>query len=172
MRTPRNYCFNNFHIYSCCSVVSDSLRLHGLQHAGLPCPSLSLGVCSNSCPLSPWCYPTISSSVIPFSSCLQSFPESGSFPMSQLFALGGQGIGASASILPMNIQGWFHLRLTGLISWLLKGLLRVLSSITIQKHQFFSTQPSLWSNTHPYMTTGKTIALLNGPLSKSHVSAF
>ena len=152
--------------------MSDSLWPHGLWHANLPSPSLSLGACSNSQPLSQWCYPAILFSVTPFSSCLQSFPESGSFPMSQLFALGGQGIGASASILPMNIQGWFHLRLTGLISWLLKGLLRVLSSITIQKHQFFSTHPSLWSNTHPYMTTGKTIALLNGPLSKSHVSAF
>ena len=98
------------------SVVSDSLSPHGLQYTRLPCPSLSSGVCSNSCPLSQWCHPTISSSVIPFFSYLQSFPVSGPFPMSQLFASGGQSIGASASVLPMNIQGWFPLGLTGLVS--------------------------------------------------------
>ena len=96
----------------------------------------------------------------PLPSGPQSFPASGSFPVSQLFASGGQSIGASASVLPMNIQGWFTLRLTGLISLLCKGLSRVSSSTTIQKHQFFGTQPSLWSQlSHPYMTTGKTIAL-------------
>ena len=97
-----------------CSVVSDSLRPHELQHARPPCPSPTPGVCSNSCPLSRWCHPTISSSVLPFSSCLQSFPASGSFLMSQFFASGGQSIGfsASASVLPMNIQYWFPLGLT------------------------------------------------------------
>ena len=111
MRTPRNYCFNNFHIYSCCSVVSDSLRLHGLQHARLPCPLPSPRACSNSCPLSQWCHPTISSSVIPFS-CPQSFLASESFPVSQLFTSDGQSIGASASVLSMNIQDYFPLGLT------------------------------------------------------------
>ena len=107
-------------------------------------------VCSNSHPLSRWCYLTISSFVIPFSNCLQSFPASGSFSMSWLFASGGQSIGASAlaSVLPMNIQGWFPLRLTGLISLQSKGLSRVFSNTTVQKHQFFSTQSSLWSKSH------------------------
>ena len=106
-----------------CSVVSDSLRPHEQQHARLPCPSLSPGDCSNSCPLSWWCHPTISSSVLPFSSCPQSFPASGSFLMGQLFTSGGQSIGASASalVLPVNIQGWFPLGLIGLISLLSKG---------------------------------------------------
>ena len=101
-----------------CSVVSNSLWPHGPQHARLPCPSPSPGACSNSCPSSQWCHPTISSSVIPSYSCLQSFPASGSFPMSQFFASGGQSIGisASASVLPMNVQDWFPLRLTGLFS--------------------------------------------------------
>ena len=131
------------------SVVSDSLWLHGLQHARLPCPSLSPGVCSNSCPLSGWCHPTISSSVALFS-CLQSFPVSESFPMNQLFISGGQSIGASASasVLPVNIQDLFPLGLTGFISLLSKGLSRVFSSTTVQKDQFFSTQPALWSNSH------------------------
>ena len=116
--------------------MSDSLQHHGLQHARLPCPSPSPGACSNSCPLSQWCHPTISSSVIPFSSCLQSFPVSGSFPMSWLFPSGRQSIGASASasVLPMNIQGWFLLGLTGLISLQSKGLSRVFNT-TVQKHQ-------------------------------------
>ena len=105
-------------------------------HTSLLCPSLSPGVCSNSCPLSQWRHPTISSSVAPFS-CLQSFPASESFPMSQLFTSGGQNIGASASILPMNIQGWFPLGLTGLISLLSKGLSKVFSNTTVQKHHFF-----------------------------------
>ena len=127
------------------SVVSNSLRPHGLQNARLPCPSPTPGACSDSCPLSQWCHPTISSSVIPFFSCLQSFPASGSFQMSQLFASGAQSIGvsASASVLPMNIQDWFPLRLTGQISLQSKGLSRVFSNTTIQKHQFFSAQLSL-----------------------------
>ena len=125
--------------------VSDSLWPHGLQHARLPCPSLSPRVCSNSCPLSWWCHPAILSSVAHFS-CLQSILASGSFPVSQLFASGGQSIGtsASASVLPMIIPGWFPLGLTGLIS--LQGLSRVFSRTAIQKHQFSSAQPSLWSN--------------------------
>ena len=131
-------------VVHCCSVVFDSLWPHGLQHARLPRPSLFPRVCSNSCPLTQWCHPNISSSTAHFSSCLQSFPASGSFPMSRLFSSGGQSIGASASasVLPMNIQEWFPLGLTGLISLQSKGLSRVLSSITIRKHQFFSTQPS------------------------------
>ena len=132
------------------SVMSESLQAHGLQHTRLPCPSLSPGVCSNPCPLSRWCQPTISSSVVPFSSCLQSFPASGSFPMSQLLASGGQRIGASASapVLPMSIQGWLPLGFTGLISLLSKGLSRVFFSTTVQECQFFDAQPSLWSNSH------------------------
>ena len=130
------------------SVVSDSLQPHGLQHATLPSPSLSPGVGWNSCPLSGWCHPTISSSVIPFSSCLQSFPASGSFPVSRFFTSGGQSIVTSASILSMNIQGWFPLRLTGLISLLSKRVSRVFSSTTVRKHQSFGAQPSLWSRSH------------------------
>ena len=123
---------------------------HELQQARFPCPSTSPGVCLNSCPLIRWCHPTISSSVIPFSSCPLSFPASEFFPISQLFSSGGQSIiaSASASVLPMNIQDCFPLGLTGLISLLSKGLGRVFSSTTIQKHQFFSAQPSLWSNSH------------------------
>ena len=130
--------------------VSSSLRRHGLQHSRLPCPSLSPGVCSNSCPLSQWSHPTISFSVIPFASWFQSFPASGSFPTCWLFTSDGQSIGASAlaSVLPMNIQGWFPLGLIGLISLLSKGLSKAFSSTTIQKHQFFGSQPSLWSNSH------------------------
>ena len=131
------------------SVVSDSLQPHGLQYARLPCPSPSPGDCSNSCPLSQWCHPTISSSVIPFSSLLQSFPALGSFLMSQFFTLRDQTIGASAltSVLPMNFQGWFPLGLTNLILQF-KGLSRVFISTMVQKHQFFGAQPSLWSNSH------------------------
>ena len=126
-----------------CSVVSDSLRLHGLQHTKLLCPSPTPGVYSNLCPLSWWCHPTISSSVVPFSSCPQSLPASGSFPMSQFFASGGQSIGLSASVLPMRIQDWFPLGWTSWISLQSKGLSRVFSNTTIQKHQFFSAQLSL-----------------------------
>ena len=122
-----------------------SLRFHGTQHARPPCPSPTPGVRPNPCPLSPWCYPTISSSVIPFSSCPQSFPASGSFQMSQLFVSCGQSIGVSAltSALPMNTQNWSPLGWTGLISLQSKGLSRVLSNATVQKHQFFGAQLSL-----------------------------
>ena len=131
------------------SVVSDSLQLHGLQHTRLLCSSPSPHACSNSCPLSQWCHPTISSSVISSSSCLQSFPPSGSFPVSQFFSSGGQNIGASASILPMNIQDWFPLGLTGWISLQSKGHSRVFSNTTVQKHQLFGAQLSLWwSSSH------------------------
>ena len=128
-----------------CSVVSDSLCLHGLQHARPPCLSPTPGVYSNSCPSSQWCHPAISSSVVPFSSCPQSFPAWGSFQMSQLFALGGQSIGVSTSIsvLPMNTQDWSPLGWTGWISLQSKGLSRVFSNTTVWNHQFFSTQPSL-----------------------------
>ena len=120
-----------------CSALCDSLGPHGLQHARLPFPSPTPRVCSNSCPSSWWCHPTILSSIIPFSSCLQSFPASGYFPMSQFFPTGGNiGASASASVIPMNIQDWFPLGLTGLISLWSKGLSRVLSSSTLQKHQF------------------------------------
>ena len=146
----------------CRSSVSDSLWPHGLQHARPPCPSPTLRVDLNSCPLSQWCHPTFSSSVIPFSSCLQSFPASGSFQMSQFFASGGHSIGvsASASVLQMNIQDWFPLGWTGWISLQSKGLSRVFSNTTgskasvLQHSAFFIVQLS-----HPYMTTGKTIAL-------------
>ena len=126
------------------SVVSDSLRPHGLQQASLPCPSPTLGAYSNSCPSSRWCHPTISSSIVPFLSCLQFFPASGSFQMS-VHTSGGQSIGvsASASVLPMNIQDWFPSGLTGLISLQSKGLSRVFSNTTVQKHQFFGAQLSL-----------------------------
>ena len=128
--------------------------------AFLSSTSPSAKVCSDSCPLSWWCYLIISSSAT-FSFCLQTFLASGSFPMSQLFSSGSQSIGTSASVsvLPMNIQGWFPLGLTGLISLLSKGLSRVFPSIIVWKHQFFGTQPSLWSSSHLYMTTGKTIVL-------------
>ena len=137
------------------SVVSDSLTPHGLQHSRLPCPSQSPRVCSNSCPLNQWCPPTISSSASLFSFCLQSFPAAGSFPTSWLFAAGGQSIGTSASVLPMNIHGWLPLELTDLISFQSKGLSRVFSNTTVQKHQFFSTK--LW-------LLEKTKLWLDGPL--------
>ena len=126
------------------SVVSNSLWPHEPQDARPPCPSSTPTVHPNLCPLSQWCHPTISASVIPFSSCPQSFPASGSFQMSQLFASGGQSIGASASasVLPMNIQGWFPLGLTGWISLQSKELSRVFSNTTVQKHQFISAQLS------------------------------
>ena len=119
-----------------------------VQRARLPSLSLFPGVCSNSCSLSQWCYSAVSSSVVPFFSCLQSFPASWFFPVSWLFASGGQTIGASASVSVMNIQGWFPLTVTGLISLQSKGLSRVFSSTTVWKHQFFGVQPSLWSSTH------------------------
>ena len=130
--------------------MSDSLRPHGLQHAKLPCPLPTPRACSNSCPLSQWCHPTISFSAVPFSSCLQFFPTPGSFPMSQFFGSGGQSIGvsASASVLLMNIQDWSPLELTGMSFLLSKRLSRILFSTRVPKHQFFGTQPSLWSNSH------------------------
>ena len=144
------------------SVVSDSLRSHGLQHVRPPCPSPTPGVYSGSCPLSQWCHPTISCSVVPFSSHLQSFPASGSFQISQFFTSGGQttGVSASASVLPMNTQDWSPLGWTGWISLQSKGLSKSLlqhrtSKASILRHSaFFIVQLS-----HPYTTTGKTIAL-------------
>ena len=132
--------------------MSNSLWPHELQHTRLFCPSLFPWACSNWCPLSQWCHPTISSSVTPFSSCPRSFPASGSFPVSQLFASSGWNIGASASalVLPMNIQCPFPLGLTGLISLLSTGLSWVFFSTTVWKHHFFSSQPSLWSNSHVF----------------------
>ena len=123
------------------SVMSDSLRPHKLQHARPPCPSPTLGIYPNSCPLSRWCHPTILSSVVPFFFCIQSFPASGSFQMSQLFASGGQstGVSASTSVLPMNTQDWSPLGWTGWISVQSKGLSRVFSNTTVQNHQFFCT---------------------------------
>ena len=152
------------------SVVSESLWLNGLQHARPPCPSLTPGVYLKSCPLSQRCQPTISSTVEYFSSCLQSFPASGSFQMSQFFTLGGQSIGASASalVLPMNIQDWFSLGLTGLISLQSKGLLRVFSNTTVQKHQFFGTQlihsPTIALTRLTFV--GKVMSLLLNMLSR------
>ena len=129
----------------CHSVMSDSLQPHELLHARPPCPSPTPRVYPNSCPLSRWCHPTISSSVVAFSSCLQSFPASGSFQMSQLFASGGQNIGVSvsASVLPMNTQDWSPLGWTGWISLQSKGLSRVFSNTALQKDQFFGAQLSL-----------------------------
>ena len=145
---------NYFLLLTFCSVqfshpvVSDSLQPHGLQHASPLYPSPTPKVYPNSCPLSRWCHPTISSSVIPFSSCPQSFPASGSVQMSQFFASGGQSIGASASasVLPINIQGWFPLELTDWMSLFSKRLSRVFSSTRVWQHQFFGAQLSLQSN--------------------------
>ena len=133
-----------------CSVMSDSLHPHGLQHTRPPCPSPTPAVYSNSCPLSQWCHPAISSSVVPFSSCPQSLPASGSLPMSQLVTWGGQSIGVSAwaSVLPMNTQVWFPLGRTGWTSLQFKGLSRVFSNTTVEKHQFFGAQLSSQSNSH------------------------
>ena len=132
------------------SVTSDSLQPHESQYARPPCPSPTPGVYSNSCPSSWWCHPTISSSLVPFSSCPQSLPASGSFPMTQLFARGGQSIAvsASASVLPMNTQDWSPLGWTGWISLQSKGLSRVFSNTTVQKHQFFGAQLSSQFNSH------------------------
>ena len=129
------------------SIMSNPLWPHGLQQARFPCPSPTPGGCSNPCTLSRWYHPTLSSSVVLFSSCLQFFPASGSFQMNQFFVSGGQSIGVSAlaSVLPMNIQDWFPLVLTGWISLQSEGLLRVFSNTTVQKHQFFSAQLSFWA---------------------------
>ena len=133
-------------------VVSNSLWPHESQHTRPPCPSPTPGVYPNSCGSSQWCYPAISSSIVPFSSCPQSLPASGSFPMSQLFAWGGQStrVSASASVLPMNIQDWSPLGWTGWTSLQSKGLSRVFSNTTVRKHQFFSTQLSSQSNSHTH----------------------
>ena len=134
------------------SVMSNSLQPHGLHHTRLPCPSPTPRVHPNSCPLSRWCHPTISSSVVPFSACLQFFPASRSSQMSQLFVSGGQNIrlSASTSVLPMNTQDWSPLEWTGWTSLQSKGLSRVFSNTTVQKHQFFSPQLSLQFNSHIY----------------------
>ena len=142
-----------------CLVVFDSLWPQGLQHARLPYPLLPPRACSNSCPSSQWYHSTISSSVTPFS-CPQFFPASGSFPMSWLFTSGSQSTGASASVLPMNIQGWFPVGLTSLISLLSKGLSRVFSSTIIQKHQFFSAQTFLWPSSHIHTWLYEKLQLL------------
>ena len=167
--------------------MSHSLRPHGLQHARLPCPSPAPRACSNSCPSSQWCHPTISSSVVPFFSCLQSFPASRSFPVSQFFTSGGQSIRvlASTSFLPMNIQDWFSLWYNDWISLsprdsqecsLIPRFKNINSSMLslflLQNHQFFGPQLSLRFNSHPYMTTGKTIALARLTLVGKVVSAF
>ena len=144
------------------SVVSDSLQPHGLQHARPPCPSPTSGVYSNWCPMSQWFHPTISSSVVPFFSAFNLYQHQALIQMSHRFASGGQSIAASASasVLPMNIQDWFPLGWTGWISLQPRGLSRVFSNTTVQKHQFFSTQLSLQSQlSHPYKTTGKIIPL-------------
>ena len=145
--TTRSTCHRNHQnnsVQFSCSVMSDSLRPHGLQHASFHCPLPTPGACSSSCPSSWWYHPTISSSAVPFSSCLQSFPASGSFPMNQFFASGSQssGASASASVLPMNIQDWFPLGWTGWISLQSKGLSGVFSNTTVKKHQFFGAQLS------------------------------
>ena len=153
--------------------MSNSLRIHGPQHIRLPCPSLSPRLHSDSCPLSQWCYLIISSSAALVSFCLRSFPASGSFPVSWFFASGGQSIRASASVLLMNIQGWFPSGLTDLISWQSKGLSKVFSSTTIKKHQFFGTKHSLWSNSHIHTwLLEKPRLWLYGPLSANDVFAF
>ena len=158
------------------SVMSDSLWPHGLQHARPPCPSPTPEAYSNSRPSSQWCHPTISPCVIPLFSHLQSFPGSESFPVSQFFASGSQSIGAAtsaASVLLMNIQGWFPLGWTGWISLQSKGFPKVFSNITVQKYQFFSTQPSLWSNSHICTwLLEKPKLWLDGFLQQSNVSAF
>ena len=146
---------NKVLLSGCCSLLLSCVWLFvtpWLQHTRLPCPSLSSWVCWNSCSLSQWCHPIISSSVTSFSSCPQSFPASGSLPTSRLFTSGGQSIGASgsASVLPMNILGWFPLGLTSLISWQSKRLSKVFSSTIVQKHLFFGAQLSLWSNSHSH----------------------
>ena len=142
--------FIRFSVHFSCSVVSNSLWPHELQHTRPPCPSPTLRVYSNSCPSSQWCHPAISSPVVPFSSCPQSLPASESFPMCQLFTWGGQSIGVSAlvSVLPMNTQGWSPLEWTGWISLRSKRLSRVFSNSTVQKHQFFGTELSSQSNSH------------------------
>ena len=158
-----------------CPVVSDSLGSHGLQHTRPLCPSPSPEVCPSSCPLHQWCHPAISPSDALFSFCPQSFPTSGTFPMSWLFASGDQntGVSASASVIPMSIQGWFLLKLTCLISLLSKGLSRVFSSTTVGTHQFFGSLPSLWSSSHNHTRPREDYSLDYTDLCRqSNVSAF
>ena len=155
--------------------MSNSLWPHGLQHARLLCLSPIPSAYSNSCPLSWWCHPTISSSIFPISSCLQSFPASGSFPVSPLFTSSSQSIraSASASAFPMNIQDWFPLGLTDLISLLSKGLSRVFSSTIIRKHQLFNAQTSLWCNSHiRTWLLEKPYSWIYGPLSAKWCPCF
>ena len=135
-----------------CPVMTDSLQPQRLQHTKLPCLSPTPGTCSNSCPLSRWCHPNISSSVISFLFYLQSFQASGSFSVKEFFTSGAQstGVSASASVFPINIQGWFPLGWTGWISFQSKGFSRVFSNMTVQKYQFFDAQSSLWSNSHTH----------------------
>ena len=149
-------CFH-FVLQFSCSVVSDSLQPHELQHTGPPCPSPTPGDHPNSYPLSQWCHPAISSSVVPFSSCLQSLPASESFPMSQLFTWGGQStrVSALASVLPKNTQDWSPLGWTGWISLQSKGLSRVFYNTTVQKHQFFGAQLSSQSDSHVHHVNNK-----------------
>ena len=157
------------------SIMSDSLRSHESQHSRPPCPSQTPGVYPDSYPSSWWCHPAISSSVIPFSSCPQSFPSSGSFPTSQLFAWGGQSIGvsASASVLPMNTQDWSPLGWTGWTSLQSRGLSRVFSNTTVQKHQSFGTQLSSQSNSHIHTWPLENQSLDQTDLCwQSNVSAF
>ena len=156
MRTFKIYSLSIFQMYNIVSSSVQSLssvrslQPHELQHSRPPCPSPTPRVHSNSCPLSLWCHPAISPSVVPFSSCPQSLPASGSFPMSQLFTWGGQstGVSASGSVLPMNTQDWSPLEWTGWISLQSKGLSRIFSNTTLQKHQFFGAQLSSQSNSH------------------------
>ena len=159
-------------LFFSCWLVTYSLWHHGLQHARLPCTSLSPRVCANSCPLNQWCHPTVSSSVVPFSSCPQCFPASGSFQMSQFFT-DGQIIGfsASTSVLPMNTQDWSAFGWTGWVYLWSKGLSTVFSNITIQKHQFFSAKLCLWSNSHTHTWLLETIALTRQTFI-DNVSAF
>ena len=150
-----------------CSVMSDTLWPHEPQHARPPCPSPTPGIHSNSCPLSQWCHPAISSSVVTFFSCPQSLPASESFPMSQLFTWGGQSTGvlALASVLPKNTQDWSPLEWAGWISLQSKGLSRVFSNTTVQKHQFFGAQLSSQSNSHIHTwLLEKPLPWLDGPL--------
>ena len=165
--SPKHFTFQGQSVQFSLSVVSDSLQPHESQHARPPCPSPTAGVYSNSCPLSQWCHPTISSSAVSFSFCPQSFPASGSFPMSQLFAWGGQSIGVSAStsVLSMNTQDRSPLGWTGWIFLQPKGLSRVFSNTTLQKCQFFSAQLSSQSNSHIHRwLLERPYPWLDGPL--------
>ena len=145
-----NHFYVHISVQFSCSVVSDSLRSHGMQYAMLPCPSPTPRACSNSCPSSWWCHPTIYSCVVPFSSHLETFPTSGSFQMSQLFISSGQSIrvSASTSVPPVNTQDWVPSEWTGWISLQSKGLSIVFSNTTVQNHQLFGAQLSLWSSSH------------------------